>query len=318
MDKKRLEWKVGLFVLIGLVLLALLLVQFSKGTTLFHGTYQIEMRASNVGGLKRSASVLLSGVKVGSVSQITLAPDGKSVSILLRIYDGFKIYPDARFVVEQSGFIGDQYVAVIPRENQGEPLTNNAVVTLERTFNIQEVARNAAGFIQRINETAEKLNDAIADVRRFVLNEETLTNISSAVGTLRVTSEHALTMVDNASVLINTNRASIGAAISNMVYFSEQLNSFSDKFGAALTTNSIELNIAMKNISASSAVLKEILTDVQSGKGLAGDVLKNEALAKNVDALAENLSIASANLNRLGLWRFLFHKEPVRTNSAAR
>ena len=33
MDKSRLEWKVGLFVFIGLVLLAVLLMQFSKGNT---------------------------------------------------------------------------------------------------------------------------------------------------------------------------------------------------------------------------------------------------------------------------------------------
>ena len=31
MNKSRLEWKVGLFVFIGLVLLAVLLLQFSKG-----------------------------------------------------------------------------------------------------------------------------------------------------------------------------------------------------------------------------------------------------------------------------------------------
>ena len=38
MDKSRLESKVGLFVFVGLVLLAVLLIQFSKGTSLIHGT----------------------------------------------------------------------------------------------------------------------------------------------------------------------------------------------------------------------------------------------------------------------------------------
>ena len=41
MDKSRFEWKVGLFVFIGLVLLAALLLQFSKGTSLFRPTYDI-------------------------------------------------------------------------------------------------------------------------------------------------------------------------------------------------------------------------------------------------------------------------------------
>jgi hypothetical protein len=41
-------------------------------------------------------------------------------------------------------------------------------------------------------------------------------------------------------------------------------------------------------------------------------MLQNEQLATNVQAIANNLAIASSNLNRLGLWRFLWHKEPVR------
>jgi phospholipid/cholesterol/gamma-HCH transport system substrate-binding protein len=317
MDNKRLEWKVGLFVFIGLVLLALLLIQFSKGTTFFRGTYQLQLHASNVGGLKRRALVLLSGVQVGTVSRIQLAPDGKSVNILLKVYDGYTIYSDARFVIEQSGFLGDQFVAVIPTLNQGAPLTNGAVVKCEEPFNLQEVARSAAGFVRRIDETAQRLNDAIADVRKYVLNEQTLTNVASAVGTIRIASEHALVMVDKVDTLVETNRESISLAMSNVVYFSEQINSLADKLGGVVTTNSAELNVAMKNISDSSAVLKNILNDVQSGKGLAGDVLKNETLATNVNSIAENLAIASSNLNRLGLWKFLFHKEPPRTNAPA-
>lgn len=317
MEKKRLEVRVGVFVFIGLVLLAALLIQFSKGSSLLHGTYDLQLRASNAGGLKRRAAVLLSGVQVGQVANITLAPGGKSVNIQLKVYDEFQIYSDARFVIEQSGFLGDQYISVIPTANKGAALTNNATVICEEPFNLQEVARSAQGFIKRIDETASRLNDAIADVRRLVLNDQTLTNIASAVGTLRTASEHALVTIDNVGVLIDTNRPAIGGAISNVVYFSEEINSFADKFGAVLSTNSTELTVAMKNISASTEELKKILDDVQAGKGLVGSALKNDELATNVNDIAANLSIATSNLNRLGLWKFLWHKEPPRTNPPA-
>ena len=315
MENKRLEWKVGLFVLIGLVLLAALLIQFSKGTTLFRQTYQLQLHADNVGGLKRRASVLLAGVQVGSVSEIKLAPDGKSVTIFLKIYAGTTIYSDALFVIEQSGFLGDQYVAVEPGLNQGAVLTNNAPVSCEKPFDIQQVARNAAGFIERIDGTAQRLNEAIADVRRLVLNEHTLSNLSVSVGTLRLASEHALTTVDNVNTLIQTNRAAVTEALSNVVYFSGQINSFADKFDGVLTTNSAELTAAMKNISASSAALKNILDDAQSGRGLVGSILKNDVLSSNVTAIAENLSVTTSNLNRLGIWRVLFPTPPPKTTS---
>jgi phospholipid/cholesterol/gamma-HCH transport system substrate-binding protein len=114
MDKSRLEMKVGLFVLVGLVLTAAVLIQFSKGTSLFRGTYELRLHATNVGGIKERAGVLLAGVEVGSVSKIKLADDDKSVTILLKIYKDYPIYHDARFVIEQEGFLGDKYVSVIP------------------------------------------------------------------------------------------------------------------------------------------------------------------------------------------------------------
>src|SRR2546423_5682086 len=120
MSKSRLEWKVGLFVLIGLVLLAALLLQISKGTTFFRPTIQILLRAGNVGGLKMRAQVLMAGVQVGTVSDIRLGPQGTNVTIRLKLYDQYVIHKDAQFLIEQSGFLGDQYVAIMPTKNQGD------------------------------------------------------------------------------------------------------------------------------------------------------------------------------------------------------
>ena len=315
MERSRLETKVGLFVFVGLVLLAVLLIQFSKGTSLFRGTYELRLNAVNVGGLKQRASVLLSGVQVGAVSGIQLAPDGKSVTILLKIYNDCKIYPDARFVIEQSGFLGDQFVAVVPTVNQGAPLTNNAVVNCEAPLNLQEVARSASGFLQRIDETAKKLDASVTDLRRVVLNEQTLTNFSVAVNNMRSVTEQAQGTLGDVNSLIATNRSRINLAVSNVVFFSEDLIRLADSAQDVVATNSPEIHAAIKNIEASTEVVKRLADDLQAGRGLAGTALQNQELATNVQAVAYNLAVASSNLNRLGLWKFLWHKEPVNTNA---
>jgi phospholipid/cholesterol/gamma-HCH transport system substrate-binding protein len=315
MDKKRLEWRVGVFVLIALALLAGLLLQFSKGTSLFRPTYNLFLTARNVGGLKTRAVILMSGVQVGSVSDIQLDPQGTNVTITLKIYSQYVIHKDADFEIEQSGFLGDQYVAIVPNANLGATWAPDEHPSAQEPFNLQETARSAAGFLKRIDETASNLNSAIGDVRRLVLNEQTLTNLSSAVGNLRVASERAVVTVNNIDTLVETNSASVAHAVSNVVYFSEQINLFASNFGGVLATNSTELTASMKNIESSSVVLKNVLDDVQSGKGLAGTVLRNEQLATNVDTIAANLTITTSNLNRLGLWRFLWHREIPPTNS---
>jgi phospholipid/cholesterol/gamma-HCH transport system substrate-binding protein len=315
MDKSRLETKVGLFVIVGLVLLAVLLIQFSKGTSIFRSTYILRLHADNVGGLKQRASVLLAGVQVGAVSDIQLAEDGKSVTILLKIYKSCKIYHDARFVIQQSGFLGDQYIAIIPTANQPPELTNGADVECEAPFNLQETARAAAGFIQRIDDTAKKLDAAIGDVRRLVLNEQTLTNFADTIDNLRTISAQATGTVAKLNELVTANGAQIGLAVSNVVFFSQDLIHLSDDAQGLISTNGPEISAAVKNIESSTETLKKLTADLQSGNGLAGTLLKNEQLSTNVQAVAANLAVATSNLNRLGLWRFLWHHELPATNS---
>ncbi|MFZ1072711.1 MAG: MlaD family protein [Verrucomicrobiia bacterium] len=315
MDKSRLETKVGLFVLIALVLLAVLLIQFSKGTSIFRGTYELRLHALNVGGLKQRASVLLAGVQVGGVSDIQLADDGKSVTILLKIYKSCKIYHDARFVIEQSGFLGDQYVSVIPTSNAPPVLENGAEVECQEPFNLLEVARSATGFIQRIDETAKKLDASVTDLRREVLNEQTLTNLTMVVNNMRTFSEQALGTIGDVDALIATNGPEVNFAVSNIVFLSQDLIRLSDSAQGVVTTNGPEITAAVKNIEYSTEVLKKLADNLQSGKGLAGTALQNEPLATNMQVIAYNLAIASSNLNRLGLWHFLWHHEPSNTNA---
>jgi len=311
MDKSRLELKVGLFVLVGLVLLAVGIIQFSKGTSLFRGTYELRLHAVDVGGLQNHSGVLLAGVQVGNVSDIQLAPDGKSVTIILKIYKNYKIYHDAQFVIEQSGFLGDKYVAIIPTENQLPLLTNNDSVECEPPFNLQAVARSAAGFIERIDETAKKLDTSVSDLQRVILNERTLTNFSVSIGNLRLFTEQAIGTLNDINAIIATNGPQAGLAVSNVVLFSQELNKFADSANVLLATNGTDISTAVKNIESSTETLTNLMVDLQSGKGLAGELLQNEQLSNNVQTIANNLSITTSNLNRLGLWGILWaHKSP--------
>ena len=226
MEKSRLEIKVGLFVFIGLVLLAVLLIQFSKGTSLFRGTYELHLHAGNVGGLKQRAGVLLAGVQVGSVSEIKLADDGKSVTILLRIYNQNPDLP-RRAVRHRAVRLSRRPVCF--RHSHAPTalpvLTNGEEVHCQEPFNLQEVARSTAGFIQRIDETAKKLDDAVTDLRRLVLNEQTLTNF--AVGHQQHCARfpnRRWARSSDINTLVATNSAQVNLAVSNLVFFSQELH----------------------------------------------------------------------------------------------
>ena len=251
----------------------------------------------------------MSGVQIGLASEIRLNPEGTNVTITLKIYKQYVIHKDAQILIEQSGFLGDYYVSIVPTQNEGDVWHQGDHPSAEEPFNLQEVARSAVGFISRVDQTVNKLDAAVSDVRRLVLNEETLTNLSVTVANLRVASQHAIVAVDSVNTLVATNSQAVADAVSNVVYFSDQINDFASGLKEVLATNSTSLQTSLKNIESSTVVLKDVLQDMQAGKGFAGHVLRNDQLATNVDMIAANLTITTSNLNRLGLWHFLWHKE---------
>ena len=318
MDKSRLEWKVGLFVFVGLVLAAGLLLQFSKGTTFFRPAYEIILEAPTVSGLKPRAQVLMSGIQVGSVSAMQLASDGKSILITLRIYQQYQIYKDARFVFEQSGFLGDQYVASLPTRNQGEVFRPGDRAAAEAPLDIQKIARSAAGLLEHIDVAATNINHVLSDARLTVLSARALTNLQTAFDNFHRVSERSLQVVENAGALLDTNRPTVSTALSNLLSFSDQANEAVGDVRALLAANSSAITTSLSNIQSSTDTLKALLDNLKQGRGTVGKMLESDEIAANVSQVVSNLSITTSNLNRLGLWAVLRKPRPAPTNPPAR
>jgi len=190
-------------------------------------------------------------------------------------------------------------------------------VTCEPPFSLLQMSRSATGLMQRIDDIAEKLDASVTDLRRVVLNVETFSNFTVSVSNLRAFSAQALNTVGNINSMIATNGSEFSLAVSNVLYFSQEMVRLADASEGLVTNNGPDVTAAIKNIESSTEVLKKLADDVQSGKGLAGSVLENEPLATNVQVIADNLAEASSNLNRFGLWHFLWHHEAPPTNAAA-
>ncbi|MCL4788732.1 MAG: MCE family protein [Verrucomicrobia bacterium] len=312
MSQSRLEIKVGVFVLVGLLLLATLLILFSKGVTRFSRTYDLYLETTDVGGIKRGASVLMAGYPIGSVTRLMLSPNGDTVTLLLEIKQEHRIRTNAFFVLEQSGFLGDQYVAVYPGKNLDVPfLEPGAHVSCPPPFNLQQTARDASGFIHRIDETARTLNETIADVRLSLLNQQTLTNLAVTASQMRALSDRALLTVEQIQGLVASNRPVLSGSVSNLAVFTDRLNQLAGSLDQVVATNSPHLGAAVKNVESASESLQDLMTDLRAGKGPAGRMLSDEEMAADLARIAHNLSITSSNLNRLGLWGILWkRKEP--------
>jgi phospholipid/cholesterol/gamma-HCH transport system substrate-binding protein len=302
MSKPRLEWKVGLFVLISLVLLGAMIMRFSKGTSFFVSTYQLTLVTPDVGGIRSGARVLMAGVPIGDVHSIELEHGGKKVMINAKILRRYEIHADARFTIQQVGVLGDQIIAVIPARNDLPVLVDGDVVDCEPPLNLGEMVKSTAGLLVRVNETVGKVNLIVARVDESILAEQALTNLASTIANFRLSSERALSTLEGIDNLVHTNAHPLTVSISNLVLFSDQLNHLTAQLQETLTTNQTEITAAIKNIESASLSLDKLFAGIEEGQGLAGSLLKDPAVQDQFEEMVFNFSILSSNLNAHGIF----------------
>jgi len=244
--------------------------------------------------------------------EATIPQDGKGVTIRVKIQAKYKIHSDARFVIEQIGFLGDQYISIYPTKNQGAILAPGAEVTCEEPFNLQEVVRSASGLMETVNQTIKTVNDMVARLDKMVLSEENLTNINIVIKNMRGASDKAVSMMDGVIRLVDTNGPPISKAVTNLVVFSEELENLAVEMQQTVATNKVELTAAVKHLESMSSIMERLLKDIEAGRGLAGALMRDETLKFDVRQIAINFSTLSSNLNKYGL---LYKPKPPKKSS---
>jgi len=110
--KNSLELLVGLFMIAGFVAFGYLALQLGE-VSLFSSSknYTITAQFDNIAGVKKGASVQVSGVVVGQVSKIWLDEDGVA-NVALQVDKEVELTIDSMASVKSQGLIGDKFIAL--------------------------------------------------------------------------------------------------------------------------------------------------------------------------------------------------------------
>lgn len=129
MNKQRyryIDMSVGLFMLLGLLALAIMVMKVS-GVTEFSSkeVYPVSAEFVDIGGLKVHAPVTIAGVKVGEVSRIELQAGQLNAKVTMMLRRDKPIpFEDASARILTEGLLGSNYISIIPGfdgENSGHP-----------------------------------------------------------------------------------------------------------------------------------------------------------------------------------------------------
>jgi len=148
----KLEAKVGVFVLVGILGLFALTTQVGSFSTLGKKGYTVYAGVTSVAGLDKNAKVKIAGVEVGFVKEMTL--EGKKPKLELVVYDGVQITKDAQVMLVQSSMLGQKYVEIVEGKSN-ELLANGGMLDSEYK-------------VASFDQTVTSINDAAGEFKAFM------------------------------------------------------------------------------------------------------------------------------------------------------
>ena len=110
-ERKRLEFGVGLFLIIGVFCLGYLSLTLGN-LNIGKGRYEVNAVFSTVSGLKTKAQIMMAGVSIGEVKRLQLK-DGHA-EVTMSINKSVKLEEDSIAGIKTMGIIGDKYISIAP------------------------------------------------------------------------------------------------------------------------------------------------------------------------------------------------------------
>jgi phospholipid/cholesterol/gamma-HCH transport system substrate-binding protein len=260
--ERGLEFKVGIFVFVGLAMLGALLVQFGRLGEGFKTYYPLTVRFTNASGLLKGSDVLLAGARIGKVAGgPRLVREGDGVAVPLKIYDYVKVPEGTKFSVGSSGLLGDRFVVVTPPSGPAKAyLPPNAYIDGTRETGIDDLTREGGALVTDLRGTVQKIDTTVNRLNQETLSSANMENLKSSM-------EH------------------LNQATGALAESSKKLDGVIEQADSTMAS----AKKAADNLQNAIADTRKVLQSATQGKGLVATLLNDQQLANDLHALITNL-----------------------------
>jgi len=129
---------VGLFVLLGIAAMAYLSVQLGGATYNGPGGLEIFATFDDVGGLSVRAPAMISGVKVGKVTDIQL-DEMLRARVVLDLDEGLELPVDTSASIRTQGLLGIQFLSLEPGAEEELLASGEEIAFTDSALNIESL-----------------------------------------------------------------------------------------------------------------------------------------------------------------------------------
>ena len=239
-NKKSIEFKVGLFSIIAIVIL---IACYSWFTEIMESRKYtpLKVKFKNAGNIEIGSTITVHGVKKGRVKELKIEDDG--VVVFLQVELDFPLKEGTKFFILESNLMGDVLLEIIPGGEE-QVLDLELIQTGEKNY----------GLTKLVAELSEVVYGIESILSRITNKEGFLENLQSIVDTSNV-------IINKINKSIDSNSAEIDKLISNASEISERLS--------RIIKNNEE------NINQTFALSSEVITKLNKTLNKMEDVTQN-------------------------------------------
>lgn len=298
MDTKEYKQNIrlGLFVMVGIALFLLSVFYIGSERNIFNKTFTVSAVFRNVEGLTEGDNVWLSGVKIGTVKNITIISEGKVVvSLSLKNKQNEFIKQDATAFIGSDGLVGSKIVIIRPGSANAAIHDNDTINSLSPTdtqdlINIaKDVGSNTRSLTDDLKLIAAKINRGQGVVGELLNEGELSRDLRETVNSLRIASQNTNQATADLKKLvseINNGQGLVTKLIKDSTY--------ATTFDGALQ-NVAEVGINAKQMSEE---LKEVISKFNDENNAIGVLLSDTTFANKLRLTLNNAQSASVKLDQ--------------------
>jgi len=283
--------KVGIFVVVGTVLLITALYFIGRQKFIFSKNIHLYAAFENVNGLQIGNNVRYSGINIGTVSKIEMT-EGGMITIRMSVEEDIAkfIKTDATATINSDGLVGSMVVNIIPGKNQqarwaisGDTIQSSKQVGTDYMLST----------LNTTNENIVKLSDDLLKITNLMLEGR------GAIGTLINDTILAQNIVQSVVALRKTSEETT-LAVSRINKIISKIN-YDESAAAAIlsdTTTANQIRSLFTNLEKSSEDIHAYIDEIKSGKGAINYITQDESLVQQIDTTMTSIKQAADKLDQ--------------------
>ncbi len=282
------EVKIGLFAVV-MIAAAWWGVKFLSGYDIFarNNTYYAVYDESY--GLKQAASVMMYGVKVGSVTNIQIDQKLGKVMMTLKIDKGYKIPVDSKAKVFSPSLMSSEAIDIIGGSSSMMLSSRDTITTIQDVGLVDMAMGEVEFFKTQFAAIAEDLTATLKSVNSLL--EQNGENINSTVANLSTLSAQITALLESQESNIATTMDGVSSLAQTLSDNSEQIDSIVNNM------NRFSTDLAQAQIATTISELNKTLESLNSGGGTANLLLEDERLYESLVSSVGSLDSLLVDLN---------------------